>query len=146
MGFPPGVAEELVVKVLRKCDPKNWTESTSPTDINDEIMCSTVAQEVEIETDDVIVETNEHDYCKATEEPALQNDPPQNLVDAAQNSVPELTKEVSKMSIPEDYTPPVIPSQRNSESYNGAIRENYTWSQNIMELGNLLIICSFLDL
>lgn len=55
MGFPPGVAEELVIKVLRSCDPKAWKApngARKPNDVNNEIMCSTVAQEVEVITED----------------------------------------------------------------------------------------------
>lgn len=48
--------------------------------------------------------------------------------------VAEAPKEASKV-VPEGYKPPVIPTQKNSETYNGADRGIYCWSQNIMELG-----------
>ncbi|XP_045497165.1 nudC domain-containing protein 3 [Colias croceus] len=119
MGFPPGVAEELVIKVLRKCDPKTWytDDELAQNDIHNEIMCSTVAQEVEVVDES---ETNEN-------------------VEATQSSSEEKPQETSspenkqKSIFPEDYEPPVIPVQ-NSESYNGAVREKYTWSQTIMDL------------
>lgn len=120
MGFPPGVAEELVIKVLRKCDPKNWKlDEDNQTDINNEIMCSTVAQEVEVvsQEDEEEVETVK-DISKPMERINLNED----------------TNIEERSIFPEDYEPPVIITQKNSESYNGAIREKYSWSQTIMDL------------
>ncbi|XP_047516132.1 nudC domain-containing protein 3 [Pieris napi] len=120
MGFPPGVAEELVVKVLRKCDPKNWKLSEGEeNDLSNEIMCSTVAQEVEI-----VDEQQDNFRANPTQETQ------QSVIDEAVHKAPE-TKKVP--IIPNDYKPPVIPVQ-NSESYNGAARDKYTWSQTIMDL------------
>ncbi|KAG6450360.1 nudC domain-containing protein 3-like [Manduca sexta] len=119
MGFPPGVAEELVIKVLKTCDPKNRKApngARKPSDINDEIMCSTVAQEVEVIAD------NEDDYNEENETQVVTENPK------------EEKEATASISIPEDYKPPVIPTQKNSETYNGAQRDNYCWSQSITEL------------
>ncbi|XP_026490835.2 nudC domain-containing protein 3 [Vanessa tameamea] len=118
MGFPPGVAEELVIKVLRKCDPKNW--SLDKDEINNEIMCSTVAQEVE-----VIAQEDEQE---------MENVPEISKENAESNSAVKSDIKDNRSSFPEDYEPPLIVTQKNSESYNGAIRENYTWSQTIMDI------------
>ncbi|XP_026725183.1 nudC domain-containing protein 3 [Trichoplusia ni] len=128
MGFPPGVAEELVVKVLRKCDPKSWhdPDHTKHLDLNNEIMCSTVAQEVE-----VVAESDPSEEAEATklvENLNIKQEPVSQTQPASKN-----TGNKSKV-IPDDYKPPEIPIQKNSETYNGAQRENYSWSQNIMEL------------
>ncbi|CAG9584518.1 unnamed protein product [Danaus chrysippus] len=122
MGFPPGVAEELVLKVLRKCDPKGWTDSTKSADINNEIMCSTVAQEVEIaaEEDDSPQESD-------------KLDPETHLGEMNQGDNIDVSKD-DRSVFPEDYEPPYIPVQKSSESYNGAIRENYSWAQTITDL------------
>ncbi|CAH0398003.1 unnamed protein product [Chilo suppressalis] len=120
MGFPPGVAEELVIKVLKKCDPKNWTKSNgnqNSADISNEIMCSTVAQEVEVvaEEDDI-----------------------QGPCDTKQVEVTTEKAGSGAVQKPPDSSspcaPPVIPVQTNSDTYNGAEREKYFWSQTIMEL------------
>lgn len=118
MGFPPGVAEELVIKMLRKCDPKNVSDNNNVTsaEVNDAIMCSTVAQEVEIEADN-----DSSDIEDATE---LEEQS-----DKASNN---------EENTDEDFAPPKLPVQKNSEAYNGAEREVYSWSQTIMELGKLL--------
>ncbi|CAK1595900.1 unnamed protein product [Parnassius mnemosyne] len=124
MGFPPGVAEELVLKVLRSCDPKNYKTTSgknrpATAEINNEIMCNTVAHEVEVVSEDDISDTKDtegHGLCKDSH---------------VQDSVKQPN---DSNNFPEDYEPPVIPVQKNSESYNGAVRENYSWSQTIMEL------------
>ncbi|CAH2037787.1 unnamed protein product, partial [Iphiclides podalirius] len=121
MGFPAGVAEELVLKVMKACDPKsNKYQSGSNlamTDINNEIMCSTVAQEVEVVADgDVGV----------SEQDTFEN------TSACGSKENEQKKDAT--NFPEDYEPPVIPVQKNSESYNGAVREKYSWAQTITDL------------
>lgn len=150
MGFPPGVAEELVVKVLRSCDPKNWKPpngATKSTDINNEIMCSTVAQEVEviademgnIDIDAVMTEVTIEDHNETLESVSSGNLLPTSSISTevvASSSSHDL--DVSKHNPPESNTPPVIPTQKNSESYNGAEREKYSWSQSIMELGKYI--------
>ncbi|XP_047995254.1 nudC domain-containing protein 3 [Leguminivora glycinivorella] len=124
MGFPPGVAEELVIKVLRTCDPKNWKGTNGarkPDNFNNEIMCSTVAQEVE-----VVAENGD-------ENEPIENYPSGSEV--AQTTEPEKIVEASSSGDTKtEYTPPVIPVQKNSESYNGAVRDKYSWSQTITEI------------
>ncbi|CAH0701353.1 unnamed protein product [Spodoptera exigua] len=145
MGFPPGVAEELVIKVLRTCDPKTWKGTNGAQkqlDLTNEIMCSTVAQEVEV------VAENEDDSedeatpqtqpkSKATSEKPVESSKKSevNLVKSA-DETKKSSDPISSTSkaIPEGYKPPDIPVQKNSDTYNGAEQENYLWSQTIMEL------------
>ncbi|KAL4709971.1 hypothetical protein ACJJTC_003934 [Scirpophaga incertulas] len=127
MGFPPGVAEELVVKVLRKCDPKNLKNSdTKASDLNNEIMCSTVAQEVEVEADE---DEQHRDSTVDQETPETQNAGP---------DMNKVNNELSSSQHDHSYSslgaPPIIPIQNNSDTYNGAEREKYLWSQTIKEL------------
>lgn len=134
MGFPPGVAEELVIKVLRTCDPKNWNGPNSAhksLDLNNEIMCSTVAQEVEVFAEDDGIQ-NEVTIIEPDNKP---EDITAKLSTEPQCVSPSNVTSTSK-AFPEDYKPPEIPIQKNSDTYNGAEREKYLWSQNIMELGN----------
>lgn len=148
MGFPPGVAEELVVKVLRSCDPKNWKPpngATKSTDINNEIMCSTVAQEVEviademenIDIDPVMTEETIEDHSET-----LESAPSGNMLPTSASISTEVLPSRSHVNVdvpksdPSDgITPPIIPTQKNSETYNGAERDYYSWSQTITELG-----------
>ncbi|XP_063362184.1 nudC domain-containing protein 3 [Cydia amplana] len=122
MGFPPGVAEDLVIKVLRTCDPKNWKGTNGarkPDNLNNEIMCSTVTQEVE-----VVAENEDELENEAIEaEIAQASEPEKKILEASSSSE---TKD--------EYKPPVIPVQKNSESYNGAVRDKYSWSQTITEI------------
>nr|XP_021193275.2 nudC domain-containing protein 3 [Helicoverpa armigera] len=153
MGFPPGVAEELVIKVLRTCDPKTWKPANGqkPLDLNNEIMCSTVAQEVEVvaENDG----TEDEEATTVSTEPTTSEPVPKIEETKKQESAAKLeeTKKPSQEQVPpksessgavtstskafpEDYKPPEIPIQKNSDTYNGAEREKYLWAQNIMEL------------
>ncbi|XP_061713200.1 nudC domain-containing protein 3 [Cydia pomonella] len=122
MGFPPGVAEELVIKVLRTCDPKNWkgtNGSRKPVNFNNEIMCSTVAQEVEVvaENEDEL----ENEFIEA--EVAQPTESEKKILEASSSGEPKT-----------EYKPPLIPVQKNSESYNGAVRDKYSWAQTITEI------------
>ncbi|KAJ8727979.1 hypothetical protein PYW08_016364 [Mythimna loreyi] len=137
MGFPPGVAEELVIKVLRTCDPKSWkgpNGTQKPLDLNNEIMCSTVAQEVEVVAEEDVVDDEgtiiEPDQNIEEITSKLSKVEP---IPKTQSESPSNVTSTSK-AFPEDYKPPEIPIQKNSDTYNGAEREKYLWSQNIMEL------------
>lgn len=144
MGFPPGVAEELVIKVLRTCDPKNKKSpngARKPIDINNEIMCSTVAREVEV-TEEIYPDEYEdpsisdHQYAAPPPPTEIKTETLDTNIPAEDSTKPNTIKAKDQPSvIPEDYKPPVIPTQKNSETYNGAERDIYSWSQNIMELG-----------
>nr|UPI11534.1 NudC domain-containing protein 3 [Mythimna separata] len=140
MGFPPGVAEELVIKVLRTCDPKSWKGPNGSqklldlnNELNNEIMCSTVAQEVEVVAEEDVIETEttviEPDR-NAEVTPTLSTSQP---IPKPQCESPSNVTSTSKAFLA-DYKPPEIPIQKNSDTYNGAEREKYLWSQNIMEL------------
>ncbi|KOB65624.1 Nuclear distribution protein NUDC [Operophtera brumata] len=147
MGFPPGVAEELVIKVLRTCDPNNKkvpNGARKPIDINNEIMCSTVAQEVEVtaEGDEIDDEeyvghpSSDHQYAAAppsnTQTPPSVTKPDETTDKHIPNETapnisgkPEVSPIDPPRVIPSDYKPPMIPTQKNSETYNGAEREKY---------------------
>ncbi|XP_039754284.1 nudC domain-containing protein 3 [Pararge aegeria] len=134
MGFPPGVAEELVLKVLRRCDPKNWqAKNDTPTDMN-EIMCSTVAQEVEVIADEDMDDIN--DTLESTTIQDVDRAENSDIKNKLETEAAENTKDTKDENalLPEKYEPPVIPTQKNSESYNGAVREKYSWAQTIMDL------------
>lgn len=158
IGFPPGVAEELVIKVIRAWDPKNrkppnGTRENQPLDINNEIMCSTVAQEVEViadnedeelEMDETTQDCNVGEKAEPKDTKLLkQQSTKENSAVQKQNTQPEdnietniqSTGDDNKNNFPEHYQPPVIPTQNNSETYNGAERDKYLWAQSIMDLG-----------
>ncbi|CAK1547048.1 unnamed protein product [Leptosia nina] len=132
MGFPPGVAEELVIKVLRKCDPKSWQPSQcEQAELSNEIMCSTVAQEVEVideQDSELSIDCSKDDIIKE--------------ISSSDSTINQTASK--KHIIPEDYEPPIIPSQ-DSESYNGAVREKYTWSQTITDLNAFIKLPSHIQ-
>ncbi|CAG9786295.1 unnamed protein product [Diatraea saccharalis] len=84
-------------------------------------MCSTVAQEVEVVAEEEIQDCpSETAKSEITPKQIASNDP--------QNSTIQKTDDIPSCA------PPVIPIQTNSDTYNGAEREKYSWSQTIMEL------------
>nr|ADO33029.1 nuclear distribution protein NUDC [Biston betularia] len=136
MGFPPGVAEELVIKVLRTCDPKSWKApngAKKSVDVNNEIMCSTVAQEVEVIAEEDVNYEDQSSNQSQTPSEACKTDSSDKMPQTESDTESGKQSSAAKL-IPDDYEPPVIPVQQNSETYNGAEREKYWWSQTIMEL------------
>lgn len=144
-GFPPGVAEKLVITVLKAWDPQNQTQPNCTPEnlqayINNEIMCSMVAQEVEVIADEDEGEEKK-ELIDEQEDANLHlenNDRPKEILKTKENEEhqfsPSNDLKDDKNIISEDYTPPVIPVQKNSDTYNGAEREKYSWAQTIMDL------------
>lgn len=93
LGFPPGVAEDLVLRILHK-----WKRK-----------------------------------CDSANEPV-----PEVELTSSEPEVPEVVEEVEirteEESVSKEYVAPVQPS----DSYNGAIREDYTWSQTINDVDVLV--------
>lgn len=88
-------------------------------------MCDTVAEEVEVIAEEDTTQDDEYTADEA-----------HSSGDCAQDTANENEEQSKdKSHFPEDYKPPVIPVQKNSESYNGAVKEQYSWAQTIMELG-----------
>lgn len=143
MGFPSGVAEELVIKVLRTCDPKSWKApngAKKPSDVNNEIMCSTVAQEVEVIAEEDADNINEDHQGSDNPVPPSEISKTDSSDKIPQKEVIVTAKAAGPPNlIRDDYEPPVIPVQQNSETYNGAERDKYWWSQTIIELG--MFVC-----
>lgn len=119
LGFPPGEAEKLVIKIMRSCDPKSLmadNNNTSSGDAYDAIMCSTVAKEVEI-CDEESINNDDDQVASSSSYIDSKND--------AQDTVPP--------KITDEHMPQ-LPAPMKSECYNGAERENYVWSQTIVDL------------
>lgn len=112
LGFPPGVAEKLVVNSLHKWKRISTQPSKSHSNNNQEkginstidaqdMQIPAVAEEVEVE-----VETEKPEHHKTDQT----------------GSIATLEREQ------------LLKIDRSSESYNGAVRENYSWSQTIIDL------------
>ncbi|XP_076248809.1 nudC domain-containing protein 3 [Calliopsis andreniformis] len=113
LGFPPGITEKLVLNSFRKW--KNISKLCSQTDESKDFSTNTKANAKE-QDKSVVVE--------------------QDL------PVPQVIKEVeveasNKNETSDKQTQPVE-KDKSSDSYNGAVRENYTWSQTISDLDVLV--------
>lgn len=163
-GYPPGVAEKIVVGLFRSCNPNRNLQNRNI------FLPAAVAEEVEITTfedQDVesfsvnisenlentrsalvhqTLETNAKDVDVSSESfRSLNINTDSNIEDEKSNvdkninipphnneTVPETSSQIK--SSDHDH------KQENSESYNGAIRETFSWSQNICELGKDSVI------
>lgn len=105
-------------------------------DVNNDIMCSTVAQEVEVVAEEDM--PNEKQLVSSTEQCKISEKEENRSDLQVERNTCVNTENVVQNNF-EDYTPPVIPVQKNSEAYNGAVTDKYSWSQTIAELGQLKI-------
>ncbi|KDR10273.1 NudC domain-containing protein 3 [Zootermopsis nevadensis] len=109
MGFPPGVAQNCMQKMYKK-----WEKQARQDHEN---------------------YSNKRLSSDGDKAPAEGNDtePESTLVlekkDASQENADAAEDEVTKNSVPEEQNP-----QSAGESYNGAIRDNYRWTQSILDL------------
>ncbi|KAM6178906.1 nudC domain-containing protein 3 [Rhynchocyon petersi] len=151
MGFPPGAAQALVLQVFktydhmaRQDDEKRRKEFEEKIRRKEEETKAIVAAAVEKEPVPVSVQETEID--STTEVDGLQEMekvPPKGTKCAVQeeaHSLEEAELLGAVASAPEVHRePPALLKQqeqfqKNPDSYNGAIRENYIWSQDYMDL------------
>ncbi|XP_034188861.1 nudC domain-containing protein 3 isoform X1 [Osmia lignaria lignaria] len=113
LGFPPGTIEKLVLHSLRKW--KNISKFASGTDPPN--------------TQEVIIQSNDKDQDESmTIEEEI-------VVPQVDHEVEiETSKENQIIGIPTQ----LLERDRSSDSYNGAIRENYTWSQTVSDIDVLV--------
>ncbi|XP_060832347.1 nudC domain-containing protein 3 isoform X1 [Bombus pascuorum] len=111
LGFPTGTTEKLVLHSFQKW--KNISKFSSGTDPP--------------ETQDIIIQNNDkdHDETMTVEEDSL---------------IPQVDHEVEIEMCKEstNQLSHLIERDRSCDSYNGAVRENYTWSQTISDIDVLV--------
>lgn len=136
MGFPPGAAQALVLQVFkhfdhmaRQDDEKRRKELEERLRQKEEQEAAAPAPAQEVEVDSV---TDSGASPEVSVPPATS----QEVVQPA----PEKEHPVAGASAAEAPEEPPAPAQsqeqfqRNPESYNGAVRENYSWSQDYTDL------------
>ncbi|XP_064628139.1 nudC domain-containing protein 3-like [Lineus longissimus] len=153
MGFPPGVAANLAFSAYKKYETmaaKNEEDRQAREKRNAEVKFSgagetpPVAKIVELPADaDAAVESGSQDAAPEQKDTVME------VVPAAEDSAKEQAAEgsdtVKAKSVKnpeeeeeEDNDPEFTKKQKvyqaNPESYNGAIRDNYSWSQMITDL------------
>lgn len=144
IGLPPGIAEELVLRVLRKCNSGNVFTAVPENchELIDDRECipPPVAEEVEIEAAEEVTCEDEPETSSNINLEAL------NITDSVLESNKSLEEEYfnspsnSRTNEPDYPDPEMVPSyliesQTHPETYNGAKRDKYSWSQTIRELG-----------
>ncbi|CAK9802760.1 NudC domain-containing protein 3 [Anthophora plagiata] len=120
LGFPPGMIEKLVLRSFQKW--KRISKFPSEADIlNDQ---------------DFIVQNEDKDQDDSM---TIEEDTPIPQVDH------EVEIETCKDSQLTDQSSQLIKRDRSSDSYNGAVRENYTWSQSISDIDVLVKLPSCIN-
>lgn len=112
MGFPPGTIEKLVLHSFKKW--KNISKFPSGTDppLNQDVI-----QDNDVDQDETMT---------------VEEESPIPQVDH------EVEVETYKENAMTNHLGEVIERDRSSDSYNGAIRDNYTWSQTISDIDMLV--------
>ncbi|XP_028726408.1 nudC domain-containing protein 3 isoform X1 [Peromyscus leucopus] len=145
MGFPPGAAQALVLQVFktfdhmaRQDDEKRKKELEEKIRRKEEEAKAVAAATAEKEAVPVPVQEVEIDAAAEVEK--LESPGPPGPEHKAAHGVEEAEAPGTISSAPEGpKEPPVLPRiqeqfQKNPDSYNGAIRENYIWSQDYTDL------------
>ncbi|CAN8002678.1 unnamed protein product [Ixodes hexagonus] len=149
LGFPPGIARRLVRIAFQKYN--NLANSTSeeaeekvsiaPTeDLNVPPSVEVVEVETTASSDDTL-ESGDNDYYELQESDTdvdAQDTKPDSK-DKADATAVKTTADVAKADAARadedpNYDPVQAKFQSHPESYNGAIRDNYCWSQSIHDL------------
>ncbi|KAI5933453.1 nudC domain-containing protein 3 isoform X3 [Manis javanica] len=144
MGFPPGAAQALVLQVFktfdemaRQDDEKRRKELEEKVRKKEEKEATAAA--AELEPVPAPVQEVEIDSTTDSDRPRGPLGP-QGTVQEAARSSEEAELPGAPAAVPEAPRGPlVLPGgqeqfQRNPDSYNGAVRENYTWSQDYTDL------------
>nr|XP_012618823.1 nudC domain-containing protein 3 isoform X2 [Microcebus murinus] len=150
MGFPPGAAQALVLQVFktfdhmaRQDDEKRKKELEEKIRRKEEEEARAVATAAEKELVPVPVQEIEIDTTTelgGSLEEKVQPPGTQDTVQAVAHGSEEAEAPGAVADAPEvPREPPGLPRiqeqfQKNPDSYNGAVRENYTWSQDYTDL------------
>lgn len=133
VGFPPGVAQNCVLKVFKKWEKQARQDDEYCSKKSDGNIPPAV-QEIEVATE-VVEETekpksDKEDGTGAKDSAVLgKKDAPQEETSAAKDNAAK--KDNSKQQ----------GVQNAGESYNGAVRDNYRWSQSILDLDVQECVC-----
>ncbi|XP_055479861.1 nudC domain-containing protein 3 isoform X2 [Psammomys obesus] len=150
MGFPPGAAQALVLQVFktfdhmaRQDDEKRKKELEEKIRKKEEEAKAVVADTAEKEAVPVPVQEVEIDATAELSGPQevekVEPPGPQGSEHKVCGLVKAEAPEAVSTAAEGPKEPPVLPRiqeqfQKNPDSYNGAIRENYTWSQDYTDL------------
>ncbi|KAM9216485.1 nudC domain-containing protein 3 [Dugong dugon] len=152
MGFPPGAAQALVLQVFktfdhmaRQDDEKRRKELEEKMRRNEEEAKAIAAAAAEKEPVPALVqeiEINSTTELDGPQEMEKVQQPPgaQGAVQEEAHSLEEAEPPGAVVGVAEvPREPPELPKrqeqfQKNPDSYNGAVRENYIWSQDYMDL------------
>ncbi|XP_036383569.1 nudC domain-containing protein 3-like [Megalops cyprinoides] len=139
MGFPPGVAEKMVLKTFKlfeqiAAQDRERTAREAEMREREARMAPPAVQEVVVESrqEEETMEQKE-ESAGATSSPAVQSPPP-----SAESGSSDIVPSPEAQATPSSQTAATklgqAQFQENPDSYNGAVRENYSWSQDYTDV------------
>ncbi|WAQ96656.1 NUDC3-like protein [Mya arenaria] len=143
LGFPPGVSLKMLTAVKDIARKKKICMKASPANVDDETMESHVAVKpdasLEGSSDTAFVaETNTNKQTQAAVNPEFiphkPSDTQSTTAKAQASGDQSATKTDSKDTEDSHLTKQQAEFQSNPDSYNGAVRDNYSWAQSITDL------------
>lgn len=158
LGYPPGIAEKIVADVFRFCDPYKQYHRQNiflPATVAEEVeICTYEDQDIDafsVEIIDDVENINSVPPDVINEASSINN--PDNLTEninfeslkineSSQDSNKKIAEKPGtskEESSPQSTRSTEETKVENSESFNGAVRDTYSWSQNICELGNFFV-------
>ncbi|KAG7480810.1 hypothetical protein MATL_G00060130 [Megalops atlanticus] len=139
MGFPPGVAEKMVLKTFKlfeqiAAQDRERTAREAEMREREARMAPPAVQEVEVESrqEEETMEQKE-ESAGATSSPAVQSPPP-SAEPVGSDTVPSPEDQATPSSQTAATELGQAQFQENPDSYNGAVRENYSWSQDYTDV------------
>ncbi|KAL4609532.1 nudC domain-containing protein 3 [Arapaima gigas] len=137
MGFPPGVAEKMVLKTFKLFERVAAQDRARVAGQRERETAPPAIQEIDVES-----EKQEEGAAAQEEEAQLESTDP--VTEQPQPSNPEpACSEAAQASVqspakqgpePADGASSQEQFQANPDSYNGAVRDNYTWSQDYTDV------------
>ncbi|XP_065740235.1 nudC domain-containing protein 3 [Phocoena phocoena] len=141
MGFPPGAAQALVLQVFKTFDRMARQDDEKRRKELEEKIRRKEGEEAAAEQEPVPAPVQEVEVDSTTDSGGPQEPPgPQDAVQEVAHRTREAEPPGAAAGAAEvPRSPPALPKrqeqfQRNPDSYNGAVRENYAWSQDYTDL------------
>ncbi|XP_041066125.1 nudC domain-containing protein 3 [Carcharodon carcharias] len=144
LGFPPGVAEKLALRAFKKFERysiednekrvKELEKKLKNRKMEEEKACVPLpGQEVEIES---AAEEQPEAEAAGQNTVSTERDDQETVADLQQPAAndKQLEGTVAAPVVKQEHFEPSKKSEENSDSYNGAVRDNYTWSQDYTDL------------
>ncbi|KPP61152.1 nudC domain-containing protein 3-like [Scleropages formosus] len=136
MGFPPGVAEKMVLRTFKVFEHMAAQDRVREAEQREQETAPPAIQELEVESAKQEGEAvQEEEVQVAPTNPVTEQPQPSNPQPAHSDAAPASEQSAAEQGPePADGASSQMQFQANPDSYNGAVRDNYTWSQDYTDV------------